>query len=356
MHHILRLYKRNAFDYSSNQSVYLNETIFKDGNLTSNNELTMEHNDRKKYFDQNCKLFVNVHAFLKTSVNFLLNISYETFQALNESTIYRNELENVTSYSRVYNITLEAAGINEEFAFNEYNLTIDDLNAVLEDVKKNFKEDSVISEISKVTKLAYNMIDSGIHQANSIPLINVWMLEMENNTFRFFHADECSNFQDCLQHAFSILYDLFSDESIEKTELNRNCTLKIEDSILTLILNDSLSVQDMYIMSRGIDNALEAFMETNMFCSSPPRFASSLLNQTVLIGDNLSLLCNATGSPQPAIYWFYNGSLLQNETNQKLAYVAATTMLSGLYSCTAGNVVLNVTSDEAYINVIGQFS
>ncbi|CAG2200420.1 unnamed protein product [Mytilus edulis] len=108
----------------------------------------------------------------------------------------------------------------------------------------------------------------------------------------------------------------------------------------------------MYITSRGIDNALDAFMETNMFCSAPPRFALSLLNQTVLIGDNLSLVCNATGSPQPAIYWFFNGSLLQNETKQELAYVADTIMLSGLYSCTAGNVVLNVSSDEAYINVI----
>ncbi|CAG2200421.1 unnamed protein product [Mytilus edulis] len=136
--------------------------------------------------------------------------------ALNESTRYRNEIKILIRTQQFYNMTLESAGISEEFAYNDYNLTIDDLNAVLEDVKKNVKEDSVVSEIFNVTKFAYNMIDSGIDQANSIPLINVWILEMENNTFHFFDANECSNFQDCLQYAFSILYDLFSDESIAK--------------------------------------------------------------------------------------------------------------------------------------------
>ncbi|CAC5419922.1 Fibrillin-1 [Mytilus coruscus] len=349
---ILRLFKRDTFDNSNNQTMYLNDTIFQDGNWTSDIEYTIEYFDRMKYFEHNCKLFNNVHSFLTISSYYFINISDETVHALNESTHYRNEIQNITSYSTVNTMTLESAGISEEYAYNDYNLTIDELNAVMEDVKINLKKDPVMSEIANVTELAYRMVDSGIDEANSLPLVNLWMLGMENFTFDFFDENDCSNFQDCLQHAFSVFYDLFSDDSIENTESNKNLTVTIEDNILMLILNDSLSIQDMYKISLKINDSLNDLMEANMFCSTPPTFSSPLHNTTVLVGDYLSLLCNATGDPDPAISWFFNDKRLQNETNPELRYDQATTVLSGQYRCIAGNVVLNTTSDKAYVNVI----
>ncbi|XP_052081717.1 uncharacterized protein LOC127719541 isoform X3 [Mytilus californianus] len=352
IHHILRLFKRDTFDNSNNETMYLNDTIFHDGNWTSDIEYTIEYYDRIRYFEHNCKLFNNVHSFLTTSFYYFLNISDETVRALNESTHYRNEIQNITMYSTVNSMTLESAGISEEVAYNDYNLTINELNAVMEDVKINLKEDPVMSEIGNVTELAYRMVDSGIDEANSLPLINLWMLGMENFTFDFFDENDCSNFQDCLQHAFSVFYDLFSDDSIENTELNRNLTVTIEDNILMLILNESLLIQDMYKLSLEINDSLNDLMEANMFCSTPPTFSSPLPNTTVLVGDYLSLVCNATGDPDPAISWFFNDKRLKNETNPELRYDEATTVLSGLYRCIAENVVLNTTSDEAYVNVI----
>lgn len=202
IHHILRLFKRDTFDNQNNQTIYLNDTVFRDKNWTSDIEYTIDDYDRMKYFEHNCKLFNNVHSFLTTSFYYFLNISEETIHALNESTYYRKKIKNTTSYSTVDIMTLESAGIREEYAYSDYNLTIDEINDVMEDVKTNLKDDPVVSEIANVTESAYRMVDYGIDEANSLPLVNLWMLGMKNFTSEFFEEKDCSNFQDCLQHAF----------------------------------------------------------------------------------------------------------------------------------------------------------
>ncbi|CAC5419911.1 unnamed protein product [Mytilus coruscus] len=351
IHHVLKLYKRDTFDFSNNQSMYLNETIFQDENDVTDSEHTAEYNDRVKYFESKCKSFKTVHEFLTLTVKNLLNISAETSATLNESTTYRNIIENITSYSSIDNMTLETSGISEEYAQSDYNLTAEELNIVLEEVKTNMLDDPVISEIANVTEVAHDMINSGMDEANSLPIINSWLFEMENFTVEYFDTNDCFGFQDCLQHTFSVLYDQFADISIEKTELSRNITVEIEDVFVKLILNDSLSTVDIYQITSHLNVNLIELSEANMFCSSPPTFDSVLQNQTFLSGDKLSLVCNVTGDPYPRIWWYYNGSLLQNETTNELKYFEPTSKHSGFYSCIAGNIVTNITSKTAYIHV-----
>ncbi|CAC5355727.1 EGF-containing fibulin-like extracellular matrix protein 1,Fibrillin-1,Fibulin-1,Fibulin-2,Mucin-like protein,Fibrillin-2,Matrilin-3 [Mytilus coruscus] len=351
MHHVLKLYKRDTFDFSNNQSMYLNETIFQDENSISDSEHTAEYNDRVKYFESKCKSFKTVHEFLTLTVNNLLNISAETSASLNESTNYRNIIENITSYSSIDNMTLETSGISEEYAQSDYNLTAEELNIVLEEVKTNMLDDPVISEIANVTEVAYDMINSGIDEANSLPIISSWLFEMENLTVDYFDTNDCFDFQDCLQHTFSVLYDQFADISIEKTELSRNITVEIEDIFVKLILNDSLSTVDIYQITSHLKGNLIELSDANMFCSSPPKFDSVLQNQTFLSGDTFSLVCNVTGDPYPSIWWYYNDSLLHNETTKELKYFEPTSTHSGFYSCIAGNIVTNITSKTAYIYV-----
>ncbi|VDH99149.1 Hypothetical predicted protein [Mytilus galloprovincialis] len=351
MHHVLKLYKRDTFDFSNNQSMYLNETIFQDDHNISDGEHTAEYYDRVKYFKSKCESFKTVHAFLTLTVNYLRNISAETSATLNESTNYRNIIENITSYLSIDNMTLEELGISEDYAKRDYNITADELSQVLEEVKSNMIDDPVISEIANVNEVAYDMINSGIDEANSLPIISSWLFEMENVTVDFFDTNDCFNFQDCLQHTFSVLYDQFADISIEKTELSRNITVEIEDIFVKLILNDSLSTVDIYEITSHLSVYLIELSDANMFCSLPPTFNSVLQNQTFLSGDTLSIICNVSGDPYPRIWWYYNDSLLHNETTNELHYFEPTTTRSGFYSCIAGNFVTNITSKTAYIYV-----
>ncbi|VDI64211.1 Hypothetical predicted protein [Mytilus galloprovincialis] len=351
MHHVLKLYKRDTFDFSNNQSTYLNETIFQDDHNISDGEYTAEYNDRVKYFKSKCESFKTVHEFLTLTVNYLLNISAETSATVNESTNYRNIMENITSFSSIDNMTLEDSGISEEYAQSDYNLTADELNIVLEEVKTNMIDDPIISEIANVTGVAYDMINSGMDEANSLPIINSWLFEMENVTVDFFDTNDCFDFQDCLQHTFSVLYDQFADISIEKTELSRNITVEVEDIFMKLILNDSLSTVDIYEITSHLSANLIELSDANMFCSLPPTFDSVLQNQTFLSGDTLILVCNVSGDPYPSIWWYYNDSLLHNETTKELKYFEPTSTHSGFYSCVAGNIVTNLTSKTAYIYV-----
>lgn len=355
MHHVLRLIKRDAFDFSNNQSFYLNQTIFHDTNQTSNDEYETDYNDRVKYFEINCESFRNVHSFLTLAVNYLLNTTEETYSTINESTQDQGLLENMTSFSFIDNMTLETSGISKEYAYSDYNLTIDELNGVLEEVKANVQDDPVISEIVNLTDFAYDMINSGIEEANSLPIISNWLFEMENFTLNYFNTNECASFQDCLQYTFSILYDLYSDMSIEGTELNRKITVEIEDTFLKLILNEPHSTIDIYWMANDLNTNLVELSEADMFCSSPPTFSATLKNFTVVSGGKLSLNCNVTGDPYPNIWWYYNGSCLNNETSSELNYLESTSVHSGFYHCVAGNVVVNITSKTAYIHVTGTY-
>ena len=56
-------------------------------------------------------------------------------------------------------------------------------------------------------------------------------------------------------------------------------------------------------------------------------------------GQNLRVLCNATGLPRPIIEWHKNTSLLTSSKNGVLEIQSANLSDSGVYSCTAENRV-----------------
>ncbi|CAG2256354.1 unnamed protein product [Mytilus edulis] len=91
----------------------------------------------------------------------------ETSALLNDRTYYRNIIENITSYSSIHNMTLEELGISEKYAKSDYNITADELSIVLDEIKSNMLDDPVISEIANVREVAYDMINSGMDEANS---------------------------------------------------------------------------------------------------------------------------------------------------------------------------------------------
>jgi hypothetical protein len=91
----------------------------------------------------------------------------------------------------------------------------------------------------------------------------------------------------------------------------------------------------------------------NLFCSEAPTFVKQLHNQTVLYGSDVTLFCNAIGDPEPGFIWLKNDTIIPEEGFNILTVLNVTEIDSyDKYNCIAGNVVTNITSSDAYINVV----
>ncbi|VDI31096.1 Hypothetical predicted protein, partial [Mytilus galloprovincialis] len=353
LHHIFKLFKRDAFDNTGNQTEYLTNTAFE----TIYNDSPVNHNTEYDYrvmlFHENCLSFKTVHTFLLMAIIQLHNISNETVSQLNEfSTFSDSNLNNsFTNESSIYNLTVESSGISAEYALKDYNITYEELSAILEDAKDNFTHDPLMTEIEVVKNVANEMTQSGINEANALAVVQFWIFELENTTTEFFNKSDCANFRDCVLYAISVLYDLFTDDSIENAVLNRQLTSSIEDILQILLTNDSVPVTQTYLMSLELIDSLTAMNSSNMFCSTAPILRTQPQNQTVLGGSQIHLSCNAIGDPSPTIHWYFNDSLLGNEKGAELKIDTATNENSGNYRCMAGNVVTDITSDDVFVLV-----
>ena len=56
-------------------------------------------------------------------------------------------------------------------------------------------------------------------------------------------------------------------------------------------------------------------------------------------GDQVNLLCDADGYPEPYVAWIKNNVVLQNTTTSKTLHIShITTSQGGIYTCTATNI------------------
>ncbi|CAG2199971.1 unnamed protein product [Mytilus edulis] len=350
LHHIFKIYKKDTFYSTGNQSEYLTNTVFKtmyDDNFQNNS--INEHDYRVMLFQENCLSFDDIHSFLSMAVIKLLDISNETVSQLNVMSMFNEQTPKITTETSIYDLTVESSGISAEYALKDYNLTYEDLNAILEEVKHNLTGDPLIVEVEELKREANEMTKSAINAANSVSAVPFWIFQLENMTAENFNRSECANFRDCVLHSISILYDLFTDDSIENAVLNRQLMSSIEDILQILLTNDSLTVTQTHLMSLELNDSLTAMNSSNMFCSTPPTFVTQPQNQTVLLGSQIHLYCNALGDPPPTIVWYFNDSMLENTEGAELTIDKATNQNSGIYSCMAGNVVTNITSGDAFI-------
>lgn len=118
------------------------------------------------------------------------------------------------------------------------------------------------------------MTRSRINEANSLSVVQFWIFGFENTITEYFNATDCAHFRDCVLHCMSLLYDLFIDDSIENAVLNRQMTFSIEDILQPLLTNDSVPVTQTYQMSLKLLGHLTSMNNSNIFCSTPPTFAS----------------------------------------------------------------------------------
>ena len=105
------------------------------------------------------------------------------------------------------------------------------------------------------------------------------------------------------------------------------------------------------------------YAETYGFAIAPtglPEFSRSPLNTTKNEGENVTLLCNATGEPNPTIIWMKDGSKLNASADSTVSVSQDETQLiirnltrnnEGFYQCVANNSEGNISSYPALLTV-----
>ena len=91
--------------------------------------------------------------------------------------------------------------------------------------------------------------------------------------------------------------------------------------------------------------------------SVKPAFTTHPQNQTVRVGDNVTLFCNATGNPRPSISWTIDGLTVNITVHPRISFTSDNRQLtvrnvnrtdfSHKYRCQANNSVGTNTSDAA---------
>ncbi|XP_074611675.1 receptor-type tyrosine-protein phosphatase delta-like isoform X2 [Acropora palmata] len=93
-----------------------------------------------------------------------------------------------------------------------------------------------------------------------------------------------------------------------------------------------------------------------------PAFTTHPQNQTVRVGDNVTLFCNATGNPKPTISWTIDGLTVNVTVYSRIRLTSDNKQLTvrnvnrtdshHKYRCQASNSVKTITSDTASLNVL----
>ncbi|XP_066015791.1 hemicentin-1-like isoform X2 [Pocillopora verrucosa] len=154
----------------------------------------------------------------------------------------------------------------------------------------------------------------------------------------------------------------------EGTVIVRNTSVQINDSRVTIpSFNESqiqLSITAASLKDGGnytckVTNILGSTRDTTMIIiKDKPEIVTHPQNITTREGQNVTLYCNATGSPVPTISWYKNGYPINNSfstifspSHEQLTIRNVNRIDSGDYTCQAKNRVGTDTSNASTINV-----
>ncbi|XP_052783146.1 uncharacterized protein LOC128219377 [Mya arenaria] len=314
------------------------------------NQTDSEYDIRTEIFRKNCQTFINIHTFLFDTIYALHDMANETASTLMNTTFVQDTLGLKDKHS-LGNASLTDLGIDPNVAEAEFNISLTELTETIDSAKANLSSDSYLSDVERYSGDAAAMVQNQTDDANTVEIVNYWVVAMENVTSQYFSADACVSFLDCAHYAVASLYEIV----LPSTDLPNQSMQSIsafEDIFLILTNNYSLKVLDVYEMSLSLLDHLGAINESNVFCSTPPTTMHPLENQTVVAGQTCHLVCNVTGNPPPTFIWFKDHEQITNSsTNMMLTIHNVTHSDEGSYHCVASNLVTSLIMQEAYVFV-----
>ena len=353
MHRLYR-YLRQSEEYPTNSTLdFFNGTLdvvsMTDG---FNLSVSSDYDNRVMLFEQKCAKMNLTLAFLNKIWETLFDLTNDTKTAVEKASDLSSELESYNITDVVQNMTLENMNISTEYASKDYNLTKDELENTMEDTKSNASNDPLLQDVAAVKELSKTMLRAELKSIEHSALLDNWILLMENETKSFFSETECVEFRDCILYATSEIYDLYIEEDHPNIIEIRQAVTDLEDIFIDIIQNTSQNIIRIYNLSVSISSNLKLLDELNVFCSKPPQFLSALENATVVRGQSVSLQCHAHGNPSPRFWWIKNDEFMADTSGSMLMINNATDNDQAVYKCMAGNVVANLTSNEAFLYLV----
>ena len=354
-HKVIRSYRDVDVDVDIDD-IFLNETIdivFQTAGF-ENATLDEDYENRVAIFRRRCTHFQHIVSFLSDANNVLFDIANDTYTTLRAGADMYDNLESFDIDRIRSNFSLENSGISPEVAVRDFNISRDDLELALLNANESLKTDSLLSEIHNISQISKGYMKESTKAAESVRILDQWISAMENVTSDYFDSDVCVSFLDCAHYSIAELLDLYYAEEFNNVSDIFYLLSSLEDTFLELISNSSHPIQIVYNLSDTIHTQLDSLENMNPYCSIPPTIMSPLSNQTVTVGGIVQFYCNASGNPEPTIWWYQDDVYLPDEHEKTLTIENVTeTNTTHRFRCIAGNVVANLSSDDAYLHVEG---
>ena len=322
---------------------------FNGTNHGSNDNETDDLEDRVSLFAAKCAIVLHHMQFLDATIVTLFNISEQSKQAID--TI--NDLNSqIGGYHVVVdnNVTLEDVGVDVDYGAN-YNLTRDDMQNVMENSVNETANDPTIIQINSTIN-SYKEVNA--QESNSIEshaYADSWLLALENITQNHFNDSDCVSFRDCVLFSLGDLYDIYSEETHANISEIKRVLLEIEEGIFGIVTNESFNIIGIYNETREIKDNLLAFDDLNIYCSEAPVIESHPQNVSTITGGSATFFCGVRSTTDLTISWLQSDIEIPFENSETLIVQNVSSEETMPYRCRAGNVVANITSEEAYIHV-----
>lgn len=314
--------------------------------------IDQDYESRVLLYNEKCQKITVLLDFMQQSFDSLFDIVNESVHYLNEINALKEELQQYTNDALTENQTLEDLGISKEHAKNDYNMTDDDLKQLLEEIIMSMKNDSLLNEVRSTANLTIENLDALLESTESIDFVDTWFAAMKNESAKYFNASQCVGFEDCVLYAISTLYDLFEAENVPDLDEIRSTILNLETVIIELFQNETHAVSSVSGSIVAVSSNVSYLSNVNPFCSTAPAFLSDIENMTVLNSTKVILTCDATGDPSPQFWWLKDEEFIHGENQMNLTIFSASVEDSGVYTCIAGNVVANISSNDAVLLVL----
>lgn len=307
---------------------------------------------RTEIFRTKCQNLKLIYDFIIGAVQSLHGISDETAATLKNATNIFTELDSMEF--GFDGLSIEDLGIDSQVADTEFNISITELNKLIAEGKANLSSDEYLDNIKSFSDEAKHLLRDQTNAAENIPILNYWIVAMDNHTGDFFKTSSCALFLDCMSYAFSLLYEIYTESEVPNKLTCLDSISNLENIFLNLTANFSQSAIEINDLATELEKELHVLQSNNLFCSLPPTMNRPLLNQTLNTGQTLTIVCNATGDPNPSFMWFKDDKELEGYISMELKIPDVTEHNTGWYHCTAENIVASLTFDSAFIDITGK--
>ncbi|KAH3737316.1 hypothetical protein DPMN_043899 [Dreissena polymorpha] len=305
----------------------------------------------KQIYAEKCLQFTRCHTFLLDTTVILSQLVNDTAATIRNISSIQDNMQSFNIESISNNLSFASIGIDPTVAQDEFNISMATLEDTIEGARGNLSYDPLLTNIVAFADESRKFLEDKVGSVNNIMSLNLWIAAMNDVTKEYFHNDTCVSFLDCAHYAVAVLYQQFVAVNVINQSESTDTISEFEDTFLLLVGNNSHTIQDLDSMATSLILTLQRMREHDVFCSKPPEMVEPLRNQTAKSGTDISLICNATGDPDPDFWWYKDGKLMPNHHKMILTMSNASEEDAATYYCVAGNLVANYSFEEVHVFV-----